>query len=153
MGKQSFKHMLNMEPKIVMADGLPKDVMECLELEIAKCEEKTRLLRLLCLLSLTQNGLPKDYYNLITKEFVDAFGIEELLRILNLERAGLLKRQEKGVPFSVLRQTFKLVYDEINISVPNDIAYTYTGYAPLSIRLVERLIKTGWSVPESKSLK
>lgn len=150
MSKQSFKHLLNLEPKIVQANQMPKDVLDSLELEIAKCDEKTRLLRIMCLLSLTQNGLPKDTYNLLTKEFVDAFGISELMRIMNLERAGLLKRQEKGTNFSTLRDIFKLVYEDINIAQPNDIAYAYTGYAPLSIRLVERLIKTGWSVPECK---
>jgi len=148
MARQSFKHMLNMEPKIVQANAMPKEILESLELEIAKCEDRTKILRILCLLSVTQNGLSKESYAYLTKEFADAFGIAELMRIMNLERAGLLKRQEKGTPFSVLRDTFKLVYEDINISAPNDIAYAYTGYAPLSIRLVERLIKTGWSVPE-----
>ncbi len=92
--KYNFKQMVALEPKIILADSFPKEVVAALELEIAKCEEKTRLLRLLCLLSLTNNGIPKDSYALLTKEFVDAFGVSELMRILNLERVGLLKRKE-----------------------------------------------------------
>eukprot|EP01022_Parablepharisma_sp_SALTPOND_P014660 TRINITY_DN2012_c0_g1_i1.p2 TRINITY_DN2012_c0_g1~~TRINITY_DN2012_c0_g1_i1.p2 ORF type:complete len:503 (-),score=63.72 TRINITY_DN2012_c0_g1_i1:2036-3544(-) len=94
--KHNFKQMVSMEPKVILADTLPKEVIDFLELEIAKCEEKERLLRLLCLLSLTNNGLPKDAYNLLMKEFIDAFGIAELMRVLNLEKVGLLKKKESG---------------------------------------------------------
>ena len=101
--KHTFKQLLEIEPRIINASDAAKDVLEFLELEIAKCEEKTRLLRLLCLYSLTQNGIPKDQYALLTKEFVDAFGIAELLRILNLERAGVLKRKEGASNWTTIR--------------------------------------------------
>jgi hypothetical protein len=103
ISKHTFKQLLGMEPKIINAADAAKDVLDFLELEIAKCEEKTRLMRLLCLYSLTQNGIPKDQYQLLTKEFVDAFGIAELLRVLNLERAGILKRKEGSSTWASVR--------------------------------------------------
>ncbi len=85
-----------MEPKVITPEEFPKEVPVQLELEIAKCEEKTRILRILCLLSVTHNGLPKDVYTTIFKEFVDAFGQEELLRLMNLERAGVFHRERSN---------------------------------------------------------
>jgi len=93
---QSFKDLIAAEPKVMLSDSVPKDVIELLELEIAKCRDSARLLKLICLISLTNNGIPKDPYNLLKKEFTDAFGIAELLRLLNLERAGILKKKESG---------------------------------------------------------
>ncbi len=105
--KHNFKQMVSMEPKIMLAEGVPKDVIEFLELEIAKCEEKARLLRLLCLTSLMNNGIPKESYALLTKEFIDAFGISELMRILNLERVGLIKKKETGgLQWNLLKSVF-----------------------------------------------
>lgn len=96
VGTQSFKTLIAAEPRVMLADSAPKDVVDLLELEIAKCRDDSRLLRLMCLVSLTNNGVPKDACALLRKEFVDAFGVSELLRLLNLERAGLLKKKESG---------------------------------------------------------
>ena len=86
--------MVAIEPEIMTADSTPKGVIKFIEAEMAKCKEKTRLLRLICLLSLTCYGLHDDVYDLLRKEFIDAFGISELLRILNLERVGILKKKK-----------------------------------------------------------
>jgi len=105
--KHSFKQMVSMEPKIILADSVPKDVLEFLDIEIAKCEDKPRLLRLLCLISIINNGIPKDNYASLTKEFVDAFGISELMRIMNLERVGILKKKESGgLQWGLLKSVF-----------------------------------------------
>ncbi len=93
MAKRNFRELLGMEPRVISPEEFPKEVPAQLELEISKCEDKTRLLRILCLLSVVHNGLPKDWYNTMFKEFVDAFGPEELLRLMNLERAGIFHRE------------------------------------------------------------
>jgi len=38
--------------------------------------------------------------------------------------------------------------EDVNIANPNDISYAYNGYAPMSIRFIEKLFKAGWSFPE-----
>jgi len=40
-----------------------------------------------------------------------------------------------------LRKPLKLIYEEINETEPDDVAYVYSGYAPLSIRLVQCVIQ------------
>lgn len=39
--------------------------------------------------------------------------------------------------FAPLRKSLRLVVDDVNDAAPNDISFVYSGYAPLSIRLVQ----------------
>ena len=43
--------------------------------------------------------------------------------------------------YTYLRKQLRLIVDEVNEQNPNDIAYVYSGYAPLSIRLVQCLLQ------------
>jgi hypothetical protein len=43
--------------------------------------------------------------------------------------------------YTYLRKQLRLIVDEVNEQDPNDIAYVYSGYAPLSIRLVQCIIQ------------
>lgn len=47
---------------------------------------------------------------------------------------------------SLFKQTLKLTVEDTNEVTPNDISYVHTFYAPLTIRIVERAIRTnGWN--------
>lgn len=48
----------------------------------------------------------------------------------------------------VAQAKLNLIVDDISESDPKDIAYTFSGYAPLSCRLVEAAIQTGWGKAE-----
>ena len=51
--------------------------------------------------------------------------------------SGLLRRQEGGrPPFATLRRSLRLNLPDVNNHEPDDVAYTYNGYAPISLRLV-----------------
>jgi vacuolar protein sorting-associated protein 33A len=43
--------------------------------------------------------------------------------------------------YSSLRKSLRLIVDEVDEQKPNDIAYVYSGYAPLSIRLVQCIVQ------------
>jgi hypothetical protein len=43
--------------------------------------------------------------------------------------------------YTYLRKTLRLIVDEVNEQDPNDIAYVYSGYAPLSVRLVQCVLQ------------
>jgi len=52
--------------------------------------------------------------------------------------AGLLQKQEGGrSAFAGVKKALRLLVDDVNDTAPTDIAYTFSGYAPLGIRLVE----------------
>jgi len=53
-------------------------------------------------------------------------------------RAGLLKKQEGGKPaFAALKRAFRLLVDGVDDRAPADIAYAFSGYAPLLVRRAE----------------
>lgn len=50
-------------------------------------------------------------------------------------RAGLLVRQEGGKGhFGAVKRAFRLLVDDVDDKQPADMAYVYSGYAPLSVR-------------------
>lgn len=42
----------------------------------------------------------------------------------------------RGNPWEYLSQSLKLIIEELNEQNPDDIAYVYSGYAPISCRYV-----------------
>lgn len=67
--------------------------------------------------------------------------------------AGLLKSQQGGrSTFPAVKKAFRLLLDNVNDTDPTDIAYTYAGYAPLSIRLVEHALRSSTGESSSKEL-
>ncbi|NWX64276.1 VP33B protein, partial [Promerops cafer] len=69
-------------------------------------------LRLMCLLSITENGLvPKDYRSLKT-QYLQSYGPEHLLTFHNLKRIGLLTEQSAGDTLTAVEsKVSKLVTD------------------------------------------
>lgn len=41
-----------------------------------------------------------------------------------------------------------LIVEDLNENKPTDIAYVYSGYAPLSIRIIQTAFKPGWKAKE-----
>lgn len=63
-----------------------------------------------------------------------------ILCMLLLHVPGLLKKQEGGKPaFPVLKRAFRLLVEGVDDRAPADIAFAYSGYAPLLVRFWPRL--------------
>ncbi|KAF2132826.1 vacuolar sorting protein-like protein [Dothidotthia symphoricarpi CBS 119687] len=110
------------------------------------------ILRLLCLESTTNAGIrPKDLES-FKKSILQAYGPQHMLTLSALEKTGLLAPRgglalnSTVKPGSVsnytpLRKALRLWDDDVNESAPNDISYTFSGYAPLSVRLVQSIVQ------------
>ena len=72
---------------------------------------------------------------------IQAYGYQYLHSMNHLEAAGLLKVQEGARAFSAIKQNLRLCNQEVDEKNPTDISYCYSGYAPLSVRLVEHIVK------------
>jgi vacuolar protein sorting-associated protein 33A len=74
---------------------------------------------------------------------IQAYGYDHLTTFDSLERAGLLLLRPTSAKsnYSSLRKALKLIVDDVDEQKPDDIAYVYSGYAPLSIRLVQCIIQ------------
>ncbi|KAI9842038.1 MAG: hypothetical protein M1837_007534 [Sclerophora amabilis] len=120
------------------------------------------VLRLLCLESCIFGGIkPRDLEN-FKRSILHAYGYQHLLTLDALEKLQLLQpRTSTGasaymIPgtgtntvssttqrtyYPSLRKLLHLIVDEVNEQEPDDIAYVYSGYAPLSVRLVQCLVQ------------
>ncbi|KIV90260.1 hypothetical protein, variant [Exophiala mesophila] len=118
------------------------------------------ILRLLCLESTVAGGLrPKDLES-FRRQILHAYGYQHLLTLDALEKTELLQprssasalllpvggggsQSEKGAKtnYAFLRKELRLIVDEYNEQDPDDIAYVYSGYAPLSVRLVQCILQ------------
>ncbi|XP_076003047.1 vacuolar protein sorting-associated protein 33B [Genypterus blacodes] len=110
--KQDFQEMLKTEHSLL--EGF--EIRECIsfiEEHINRQVSMLESLRLLCLLSLTENGLlPKDYRSL-KAQFLQSYGVHHLLTFANLKQLGLLVEQQPGETLTVMESKVgKLVNDK-----------------------------------------
>jgi hypothetical protein len=112
------------------------------------------ILRLLCLESTTNAGMRHKDLELFKRVVIQAYGPQHILTLSSLEKMGLLQpRGGSGLGvtpaakpgtvtnYTPLRKSLRLWDDEVNETEPNDISYTFSGYAPLSVRLVQSIIQ------------
>ncbi|WVZ00870.1 hypothetical protein V8G54_026939 [Vigna mungo] len=78
------------------------------------------------------------------RELLHSYGFEHVAMLNNLEKAGLFKKQESKSNWLTIKRALQLVVEDTDTANPNDIAYVFSGYAPLSIRLVQHAIRSGW---------
>ncbi|KAJ4759817.1 Vacuolar protein-sorting-associated protein [Rhynchospora pubera] len=141
--KPSFHARLDIEQTILELQDFDS-CFEYIEEMIHKQESIVSVLRLLVLFSLTYAGLPKKHFDYLRREILHSYGFEHMQLLYNLEKASLFKRQETRTNWLSLTKGLQLINEETDTANPNDISYIFSGYAPLSIRLVQHAIRSGW---------
>ncbi|KAG8721038.1 hypothetical protein FRC08_016158 [Ceratobasidium sp. 394] len=103
-------------------------------------------LRLICLACITQGGIKQKILDNLKREVLQAYGYNLLPLLLALENLGLLNppptKPATPFPYSSLRKSLRLLTDSPEDN-PTDISFTYSGYAPLSCRLVQAVVQKG----------
>ncbi|KAI9483036.1 MAG: Sec1-like protein [Benjaminiella poitrasii] len=144
-----FNKILEVQQNVVAGiDGNREP--EYIEEMINKQKPLVQVLRLLCLISLTQGGIKQKQYDHFEREIVQAYGYEHIETLHRLSKLGLWTKRTNSAAsrstFAQCRRLLKLIVDDVDELHPNDISYVYSGYAPLSIRLVqtalEKLVST-----------
>lgn len=81
-----------------------------------------KVLRLLCLQSLTQGGIKSKMFDHLRKVMLQTYGFECLLTLNNLEKLGLIRRREtltwtsdSSSSFTGLRKSLHLINDSVNV--------------------------------------
>ncbi|KAH8732766.1 vacuolar sorting protein-like protein [Phaeosphaeriaceae sp. PMI808] len=111
------------------------------------------ILRLICLESTTNAGIrPKDL-EAFKRAITQAYGPQHMLTLASLEKMGLLgvrgglglggahAKPGSVTNYTPLRKNLKVWDDDVNEADPTDISYTFSGYAPLSVRLVQSIVQ------------
>lgn len=108
-----------------------------------------QLLRLLCLQSLTSGGIKANKYDAFRQHIVQVYGYQFLPVLHDLEKLGWIKRKDTlfldstRSPFQSIRRNLILIHAEVDTVEPDDVSYVSSGYAPLSVRLVQSAMQ-GW---------
>ncbi|XP_029426745.1 LOW QUALITY PROTEIN: vacuolar protein sorting-associated protein 33A-like [Rhinatrema bivittatum] len=141
---EAFRDNLTVEQEFMTGIDTDK-VNSYIEDCISQKDPLIKILRLVCLQSVCNNGLKQKVLDYYKREILQTYGYEYLLTLNNLEKAGLLKPQGSSRNnYPTIRKTLRLWVEEVNEQNPSDISYVYSGYAPLSVRLAQLLARPGW---------
>ncbi|XP_043536403.1 vacuolar protein sorting-associated protein 33B isoform X4 [Chiloscyllium plagiosum] len=110
--KQDFQELLKSEHALLEGFEI-RESTNCVEEHINRQISPLESLRLMCLLSQTENGLiSKDYRSLKT-QYLQSYGYDHILTFANLKQIGLLTEQQPGETLTAVESTMgKLVTDK-----------------------------------------
>ncbi|KAI8788981.1 vacuolar protein sorting-associated protein 33B [Biomphalaria glabrata] len=156
--KTDFEETIKTE-QCMLAGVETKESMTFIEEGIQKQIPLLQSLRLLCLLSITQEGLSSKDYKAFKTAFLHSHGFEHLVTFFNLKKLGILTEQEgiaasprvllppafsRKSSYRFLNQKLNLVpkqTEDIDLRDPKDVSYIFSGaYTPLPCKLVEQIL-------------
>lgn len=152
MKRQEFQRQLFFERAILEAvekTQITDYIEECIQRQMPYHIP----LRLLCLMSTTNNGIKPKYFLTLKRAFLHSYGYKHLVTFSNLFKVGLLQHKEddqskgsKGT-FKQLSKHLKLVPKDpgsLDVHTSKDMSYVYGGaYKPLSCAVIEHLVNNG----------
>jgi hypothetical protein len=140
-----YKYYQICEKSLLKAE-LPNKLHDFIEDEMGKKANEYNLLKIICLESIIHSGIKNKIYEQIRKDFLNTYGFKELFLWHNLEKMEILKPQDSNNFYSDANKKLQLIFENVDVNEQNDISYTYNGYAPMIVRLVEKaLSQGGWS--------
>jgi vacuolar protein sorting-associated protein 33A len=153
-----FTRALEVQQNIA-AGADPSSQHENIEELIARDVSLSTILRLLCIESTFSNGLRARDFENFKSAVIHGYGHQHLLSLNNLEKMGLFELRASGglvgasagpvgktTNYTAVRKNLHLIVDEVNESEPDDVAYAFSGYAPLSVRLVQCVLQKQYLV-------
>lgn len=155
---EQFSKLLEVQQNLA-AGADPSSQFDAIEELIARETPLPEILRLLCLYSCISGGIKTKEFDLFRRLVLQGYGYQHLLTLHNLEKLQMFLSKASPLAsmipmtassagttgtktnYAYLRKQLRLIVDEVNEHDPNDIAYVYSGYAPLSIRLVQCILQ------------
>ncbi|GFN90569.1 vacuolar protein sorting-associated protein 33b [Plakobranchus ocellatus] len=159
-GKHDFEESIRTEHNLLECAEFKENMIfieECIQKQVSPI----LTLRLLCLASLTQEGLSQREYKSIKTQFLHSHGFEHLVTMFRLKKLGLLTEQDtsqtsmrpvtskpsalytRKFNYRALSRKLGLVPDAeaINLQRPNHLSYVFSGaYTPLPCKLIEQIL-------------
>ena len=103
------------------------------------------LIRLLCLISILNDGLKKKQFDWFKREMMGQFGMTSFEMMDELHKAHLLIKKEDGIKsnYKTLKKQFQLYVENTNEMEPTDVSFVMSGIAPLIPRIMEGFMENG----------
>jgi hypothetical protein len=123
----------------------PSTFLESMDDEIAQKGDLYNIIRMLSLYSLINGGIKNKIFDQMRRDLVNIYGFQEIFFLNNLEKLKILKNYDSSNLFYYdLSKKLKLINDSVDFNNPNDASYSFSGYCPIFIRLIEKAISKGW---------
>ena len=124
----------------------PSTFFEAIDDELAKKGDLYNIIRILSIYSLINGGIKYKIFESLRKDIINIYGFQELFFLNNLEKLKILKYYESSNIFYYdLNKKLKLINDSVDLNNPNDTSYSFSGYCPIFIRLIEKAFSKGWN--------
>ncbi|KAM0559677.1 hypothetical protein ACHAPJ_004201 [Fusarium lateritium] len=162
-----FKGLLEVQQNLA-AGADPSSQFDGIEELIARDAPIRETLRLLCIYSCISGGIRPKEFDQFRRLILQGYGYQHLLTLNNLEKLQLFLSKSSPLAgmipipgnagattgsktnYTYLRKQLRLIVDEVQEDDPNDISYVYSGYAPLSIRLVQCILQKQYLLSVTK---
>ena len=122
-----------------------------------------KLFRLMCLQSLTSGGIKANRYDQLRQHIIQVYGYEFICVLHDLEKMGWIKRMEGNLAsnfvmdntnrslFQNIKRNLILIHAEVDTVEPDDVSYVSSGYAPLTVRLIQSAMQ-GWHTHDKEDV-
>jgi len=101
----SFYKNLSIEQGIIIGAKTTQS-LDHIEVLVGLQRNLNKILRLLSLQSIVDNGLKAKTWDFFRREILQSYGFENLLLLNNMEKVGLIKKQETKSSWSNLEKVF-----------------------------------------------
>lgn len=156
----TFRAALEIQQNLLAGTDVAR-MHDLLDELVSRAASLPTVLRLLCLESCTADGLRQRDLDAFKRSIVHAYGFKHVATLDALEKMGLLRARGGAVSFipgassltgasatstpstnyANLRRPLALLLDDVSDTAPQDPAYVFSGYAPLSVRLVQCVLQ------------
>ena len=151
----AFARMLEVQQNL-LAGSDPGSMNEHIEELISRDAPLQTVLRLICLESCLHNGIRQRDLDSFKRQIFQAYGFQHVITVANLGKMGLLVPREShrgylnpigstagqtATDWNAVRKALQLWAGDVQEADPNDIAYVFSGFAPLSVRLVQCVLQ------------
>ena len=149
---RSFTNLPQSKRRLLLEQTLLQGDKACLDLihdyydtEMARKGDPYELLKLFCLENLVFGGVKGKIYDTFKNDFLMTYDEDLFFLFKNLEELKILNKDGKNKIYQMLLEKLDLINFNVNTNNPNDTSYVLGGFSPISIRFIEKALKTGWT--------
>ena len=133
--------------RILLCGTVPKNLDIYYSDHMSDKKDLNKLLNLMCIESLTQNGI-KNYYSL-KRDILNIYGYQNLFILRDLESMELIKdkaySKKPEISYEQICSKLNLINGKFNKENITDCSYIFHGYCPLILRLIEIALRGKWN--------
>ncbi|PCH34073.1 Sec1-like protein [Wolfiporia cocos MD-104 SS10] len=152
-----FNKSLEIQQNLLASYDVPAQ-LSAIEEMIAQGADMQMVVRLLCLTSIVTGGIKNKTLENLKREILQAYGYNLLPMLLALSSPPLAillpnplppstppSVAANKYPYTSLRKSLRLLIEDPDAvdDLENDVSYVYSGFAPISIRLVQCVAQKG----------